>query len=91
MGYMKYVLILLVTVSLGGIIYGYTFLEADPDLAHKFIGLGTVGIFLVAMPLFLFGASRGKRLKDYMLNEENILRMRKNESEKERKKRTDKT
>lgn len=72
---MKYIITTIVIVSLGCIIYGFN-LEADQHYtANKFIGSGTVGIFLLAMPLFLLKESRGKKLKDYMLNEENIRKM----------------
>lgn len=50
-------------------------MEEDTITANKCIGFGTVGIFLVAMPLFLIKESRGKRMKDYMLTEENIKKM----------------
>jgi hypothetical protein len=34
-----------------------------------------VGLFLVAMPMFLIIESRGKKMKDYMLTEENLRKM----------------
>jgi hypothetical protein len=37
------------------------------------------------MPLFLLLESRNKRMKDYLLNEENILKMRENEEKKVKK------
>jgi len=79
---MKYLILLVVLGSLTSIIYGFTILEEEPDLGNKFIGGGTIGIFLIGMPLFLITASKGKNFKDYMLNEENIRKM----QEKERKK-----
>ena len=47
----------------------------DLSRANKFIGGGTAGLFLVAMPLFLFKESKGKDMKDYMLTKENIKKM----------------
>jgi len=79
---MKYIILFVVLGSLASIIYGFRILEDEPDLGNKCIGGGTVGLFLIAMPLFLITASRGKNFKDYMLNEENIRKM----NEKERKK-----
>jgi hypothetical protein len=73
---MKYIITLILLASIGSIIYGFSILDEQMPLAHKYIGFGTVGIFLVAMPLFLISASQGKKLKDYMLNEENIRKMR---------------
>lgn len=72
---MKYVITLIVLTSIASIIYGFNLDESQEALAHKFIGGGTVGLFLVAMPLFLLSESRGKKMKDYMLTEENIRKM----------------
>jgi hypothetical protein len=72
---LKYFITLILLASLTSIIYGFTIKEEQVVFAHKCIGLGTVGIFLVAMPLFLIKESKGKKVKDYMLTEENILKM----------------
>ncbi|QLG45121.1 hypothetical protein [Costertonia aggregata] len=79
---MKYVIILVVLASFGAIVYGFSLDEEQADLANKYIGSGTLGLFFVAMPLFLLTESRGKKMKDYMLNEENIRKM--NEREKQK-------
>ena len=71
------ILILMITLgSLAAIAYGFFTMKEDPVTANKYIGFGTVGLFLVAMPLFLITASRGKKVKDYMLTDENIRKMR---------------
>lgn len=72
---MKYFISLIVLASISAIIYGFTLEETEMVLANKCIGFGTAGIFLVAMPLFLFKESKGKKMKDYMLTEENIRKM----------------
>lgn len=72
---MKYLITLIVLASIGCIIYGFNLEEAEGTTAHRFIGGGTVGLFLVAMPLFLIKESRGKKMNDYMLTEENIRKM----------------
>ncbi len=74
--------VLIVLGSLASIVYGFTILDEEPNLANKCIGGGTVGLFLIAMPLFLIVASKGKNIKDYMLNEENIRKMRGKERKK---------
>lgn len=79
---MKYIALLIFLLSLGSIIYGFTLPQIETALGDKFIGSGTVGLFLVAMPLFLISAGKGKDIKDYMLTNENIRKMRKKESEK---------
>ncbi len=75
----KYIIVIAVIASLASIIYGFTIKEEAPLTANKFIGGGTVGLFFVAMPLFLITAGKGKRMKDYMLTKENIKKMQSNE------------
>ncbi|HCO82871.1 MAG TPA: hypothetical protein DIT95_04985 [Arenibacter sp.] len=72
---MKYFIFLILIASVASIIYGFSIQETDVVFANKCIGFGTVGVFLVAMPLFLIKVSKGKKMKDYMLTEENIRKM----------------
>lgn len=72
---LKYIVVLIVLASISSIIYGFNIEEQQPSVAHKYIGLGTIGLFLVAMPLFLFKESKGKNMKDYMLTKDNIKKM----------------
>ncbi len=72
----RHIIGLITIASIISIGYGFYIMEEVPDKAHKFIGFGTVGLFLIAMPLFLISASKGKKVKDYMLTEENIRKMR---------------
>ncbi|MGB3143370.1 MAG: hypothetical protein WBB24_04620 [Maribacter sp.] len=72
---MKYLIIAVVLISTGLIIYGFNLDETQTDTAHKCIGSGTLGLFLIAMPLFLIKESKGKKFKDYMLNDENVRKM----------------
>lgn len=76
---LRYLILLIVLLSLGGIVYGFLQMEEDPVLANKYIGFGVVGLFLLAMPLFLATASRGKKMEDYMLTNDNIRKMRENQ------------
>lgn len=78
----KYIVTFIVLSSLVAIIYGFIVIEEDPALGNKCIGFGTVGLFLIAMPLFLYKESKGKKVKDYMLSEENIKKMREVEEKK---------
>ena len=78
----KHLIVLIVLASFTSIIYGFTIKEETPATAHKFIGFGTLGLFLVAMPLFLIKESRGKKMKDYMLTHENIKKMQEREAKK---------
>ncbi len=71
----KHIIVLVVLASLGSIIYGFSIMHRDPQMANKCIGFGTVGLFLLAMPMFLIKESKGKKVKDYMLTEENLRKM----------------
>ena len=78
----KHIIVLIVIASFASIIYGFTLKESDEFLANRFIGSGTVGLFLIAMPLFIFKESKGKKMKDYMLTKENIKKMNDKERQK---------
>jgi hypothetical protein len=77
---LRYALLILFLSSLGIIFYGFTLKVDHLAQANRYIGAGTVLIFLVTMPLFLVLESRTKQIKDYLLNEDNILKMRENQS-----------
>ena len=72
----KYLILFITIASLVSIAYGFFTMDENPLVANKFIGFGTVGLFLLAMPLFLITSSKGKKVKDYMLTDENIRKMR---------------
>jgi len=78
---LKHIIFLIMLLSLSSIFYGLSLEEEHPQ-APKYIGGGTVGLFLVAMPLFLWKESKSKNMKDYMLTKENIEKM--NEKERNR-------
>ena len=79
---MKYVTLFVVLGSIASIIYGFSIQEEALPLANKYIGFGTLGLFLVAMPLFLITHSKGKKMSDYMLTDENLKKMRARERKK---------
>ncbi|MEK9583796.1 MAG: hypothetical protein VW034_02865 [Flavobacteriaceae bacterium] len=56
-------------------------LDLEPHVSNRLKGLGTVVIFFVVMPLFLLVESPGKKMRDYMLTEENIRKMQSDEKE----------
>ena len=72
---MKYFILLIVIASVGSMIYGFNLEESQEVLANKYIGSGTLGLFLIAMPLFLYTESKGKKFKDYMLTDESVRKM----------------
>lgn len=71
----RYLILLLFLAALTTIILGFA-LELDSKTADHLKGIGTVGLFFIVMPLFLLIESPGKEVKDYMLTEENIKKMR---------------
>ncbi|WP_036151291.1 hypothetical protein [Maribacter forsetii] len=72
---MKYIITIIVLISIGLIIYGFSLDVGQEALSHRFIGSGTLGLFLLAMPLFLIKESKGKKFNDYMLTDENVRKM----------------
>lgn len=72
---MKYIITLVVIASFSAIGYGYSLDDSQDSLANKYIGSGTLSLFLIAMPLFLYKESKGKKMNDYMLTEENVRKM----------------
>jgi len=72
---MRYFTLFITIASFGLIIYGFNLEESQEALSHKYIGSGTLGLFLIAMPLFLYSESKGKKFKDYMLTDESVRRM----------------
>lgn len=71
---MKYLIIIALILSLGSITVGFLF---DLDYSEKLIGFGTLGLFLVTFPLFIYYRWSKKNLKDYMITNENLEKMRK--------------
>ncbi|WP_299109047.1 hypothetical protein [uncultured Winogradskyella sp.] len=53
----------------------------DLDYKEKLIGFGVVGLFFVVFPLFSYYRWKDKDVKDYMLSQENLDKMRKNQQE----------
>ncbi|OUS01373.1 hypothetical protein A9Q86_06200 [Flavobacteriales bacterium 33_180_T64] len=70
---MKYIILIAFLASLGSILCGY-FLNVA--YSEKLIGFGVIGLFIVVFPLFAFYRWKGKNIKDYMLTQENLEKMR---------------
>ena len=66
---------LLAIGCISAIVYGLIITEDSPQAGNSYVGFGTLFLFLVAMPLFIFTEGKGKKVKDYMLTEENIRKM----------------
>ncbi len=73
---MKYLIIALFIITLGSIAFGYI---VETVYSQKFIGFGTLGLFVIVFPLFSWYRWKDKNVKDYMLTKENLDRMRENQ------------
>jgi len=73
---MKYVLQILLIAVLIGLGIGFYIKSTDEAMGHLFIGLSLIVGFFILMPLFIYHRWKDKNIKDYMLNKENIMKMR---------------
>lgn len=72
---LKHFIVIVVIASFAAIIYGFNLEESQEALANKYIGSGTLALFLIAMPLFLYKESKNRKFEDYMLTDESVRRM----------------
>ena len=70
---MKYIIAILTVACLAFIIAGYVL---DVDYAEKLIGIGVISLFVIVFPLFSYYRWKGKNVKDYMITNENLEKMR---------------
>ena len=77
---MKKTLIIMFLLILGGIIYG-TYLKNFIDFSkgERVIGFTVLFGTFVYLPLFLYNRWKGKSLKDYTINEENLKKMKRSD------------
>ncbi len=90
---MKYLIWILFIASVGSIFLGFAIPDSDtPDalkkaneiaVSEKLIGFGIVGLFVLVFPLFSYYRWKDKKASDYMLNKENIEKMRAYNNKKE--------
>ena len=90
---MKYLIWILFIASVGSIFLGFAIPDSDtPDalkkaneiaISEKLIGFGIVGLFVLVFPLFSYYRWKDKKASDYMLNKENIEKMRAYNNKKE--------
>jgi hypothetical protein len=90
---MKYLIWILFIASVGSIFLGFAIPDSDTTdalkkaneiaVSEKLIGLGIVGLFVLVFPLFSYYRWKDKKASDYMLNKENIEKMRAYNNKKE--------
>ena len=84
---MKYFLTVLFFLVLIGLGLGFYMKSSNPGTGEFLIGLSLVGGFFVLMPLFIYHRWKDKKVADYMLNRENIMKMHDYQNKKEDRKR----
>ena len=72
----KIITFILLMLSLCLIIGGYLI---DTGYREQLIGTGVVILFILVFPLFSYYRWKDKNLKDYMLTQENLDKMRENQ------------
>jgi hypothetical protein len=75
----KVITSLALIASFSSIICGFML---EVEYSQKLVGFGVLGLFFVVFPLFSYYRWKGKDLKDYMLTQENLDKMKANQSEK---------
>jgi hypothetical protein len=70
---MKYLIWILFIATVGSVFFGFIL---DVDYSEKLIGFGVLGLFVIVFPLFSYYRWKNKNVSDYMLNKENIEKMR---------------
>ena len=78
---MKFIIASFFIASITSIVLGYTL---DVQYSEKLIGFGVVGLFLIVIPLFSYHRWKNRDVKEYMLNKENLDKMREREENKKR-------
>jgi len=75
---MKYFIIIATILYLGSILSG---LLLDVNYNQKLIGFGVVGLFMVVFPVFSYYRWKDKDIKDYMITQENLDKMKNHEKD----------
>ena len=73
---MKYVIRILFLAIIILVSYGYYLKNSgDHPTGDKWVGIGILGASFVLMPIFIYHRWKNKKVKDYMLTEENLKKM----------------
>ncbi|WP_103069805.1 hypothetical protein [Aquimarina sediminis] len=81
---MKYIIRILFITIIILICIGYYFKNSgDHITGDKLVGIGILVSSFILMPIFIYHRWKNKKVKDYMLTEENLRKMRDYETNKE--------
>ena len=73
----RWVLGITFPILLGILIAGLFLLDTEQaPLGHRLIGSAIAGSFFLWMPVFIYHRWKNRNIKDYMLTQENIKKMR---------------
>ncbi len=82
---MKYIIKILFIAIIILISVGYYFKNSeDHSTGDVLVGIGILVSSFILMPIFIYHRWKNKKVKDYMLTEENLKKMRDYEANKER-------
>lgn len=73
---MKIALYIMFFAAFGLASFGFITQSTSDPQGDLFIGLGLLIFFFMWMPAFVYHRWKNKKVSDYMLNKENILKMR---------------
>jgi nicotinamide riboside transporter PnuC len=76
---MKYIIWLFFIAAIASILCGSLI---EVSYSKKLVGYGILGLFFLVIPLFSWYRWKDKNPKDYMLNKENLDKMRERENRK---------
>ncbi len=82
---MKYIIKIVLIIVVLLVCVGYYFKNTGDHLTgDKLVGIGILTASFILMPLFIYHRWKNKDVKDYMLTEENLRKMRDYEKNKEK-------
>ena len=73
---MKYIIKFLLLISFIGLCLGFYIKSENTVSGDYLIGLSLILLMFIIMPLFIYNRWKNKDIKDYMLTEESIKKMR---------------
>lgn len=79
---MKYLTKIVFLCALAAILVGYYFKNTlNPSLGDFWVGTGTLVLFFIWMPFFIYLRWKDKKVSDYMLTKENLDKMKASQRE----------
>jgi len=85
---MRNLIIILFCICCLSLGYGFyvRYFTADTLTGDRFLGLTILAVAFILMPMFLYHRWKDRKVKDYMLDEDNIMKMKEYQQQQERRK-----